>query len=102
MCLAEGENSPHRIRNLELRNSNLVEQRDAHAEEKGKLKVELAARNLRIMGLEKSLDDAVVALQGILEHPGDEESWKEARKVLPGLLRMLDDGPLELPNRRER
>ena len=54
------------------------------------LKVELAARNLRILGLEKSLDDAVVALHGILEHPGDEESWKDARKVLPSLMRMLD------------
>lgn len=33
-----------------------------------------------------ALDDAVVALQGILEHPGDKEPWEDARAAMPRLL----------------
>jgi hypothetical protein len=39
------------------------------------------------------LDDAVVALQGILEHPGDKESWDDAKAAMPRLLEAIGDPP---------
>lgn len=37
-----------------------------------------------------ALGDAVVALQGILEHPGDKETWQDARAALPRLQQVLE------------
>ncbi len=38
-----------------------------------------------------ALDEAVVALQGILLHPGDKESWEDAKAVMPKLLGIFND-----------
>lgn len=39
-----------------------------------------------------ALDDAVVSLQGILLHPGDEDAWNDARAAMPKLLDLVNDG----------
>jgi hypothetical protein len=38
----------------------------------------------------EDLDSAVVALQGLLLHPDEEESWADAKAALPALLERLD------------
>jgi hypothetical protein len=39
----------------------------------------------------QALDDAVMALQGILEHPGDQEVWQDAKSALPRLMKYLEE-----------
>lgn len=36
------------------------------------------------------LDDATVTLQGLIEYPGDKDSWDEANKLLPKLLSRIN------------
>ena len=40
--------------------------------------------------LQAALDDAVMVIHGLLEHPGDQESWDDARKALPRLQNLLN------------
>lgn len=45
----------------------------------------------RISQLERLIDDAAVAIQGVLTDPGEKDEWDSLRAVLPRLQRELED-----------